>query len=72
MAVTEPACSAAEKTATGPSGIDADKVADSSHLAVSSGARIIESGVGLKEKKHDKTKPPDMMAVPTHPSGIVV
>jgi len=47
MAGTEPACSAAEKTASDPSGIDADKGADSSHLAFSSGARIIESGVGL-------------------------
>ncbi len=51
MAGTEPACSAAEKTASDPSGIDADKGADSSHRAFSSGARIIESGVGLKVKK---------------------
>ena len=31
------------------------------------------SRVGLgSRKKHDKTKPPDTMAVPMHPSGIVV
>jgi hypothetical protein len=54
MAGTEPACSAAEKSATDPSGVNADKGADSSHLTFSSGARSIESGVGLKEKKHYK------------------
>jgi len=58
MAGTEPACSAAEKTATDPSGIDADKGADSSHLAFSSGAHIIESGVGLKEKNTTKRSHP--------------
>jgi hypothetical protein len=72
MAGTEPACSVAKKTATDPSGVDSDKGADSAHCAFSSGARIIESGVGLEEKKHNKTKPPDTMAEATDPSGIVV
>ena len=50
MAGTEPACSAAEKTATDPSGVDADKGADSAHHAFLSGACIIECGVGPEEK----------------------
>ena len=54
MAGMEPACSAAEKMATDPSGVDYDKGADSTHRAFSSGARIIESGVGLEEKNTTK------------------
>jgi hypothetical protein len=54
MAGTEPACSAAEKTATDLSGVDADKGANSAHWAFLSDARIIESGVGLEEKNMTK------------------
>ena len=33
---------------------------------------MVENCVGLKGEKIDQMQPPDTMAVPTHPSGIVV
>jgi hypothetical protein len=58
--------------AANQSGVDANEGAGRGNHCWSSGERVVENCVGLKGEKIDQMQPPDTMAVPSHPSGIVV